>query len=212
MSNWRGKLGAGLAARRRTRRGGGHGGAAFTLVELVAVMVVLGVIGTISVATVQRAAVASTQVGQRAQLTSEASMALDRIVQMVKYTPQRAATTATPALSYVDGDEIVWENGDELDVPTGAPTTMLLRSVRDGDAPGSAARLLARDMLSFTIVPLNDNGQNLFTVHGTTTLNTPALTADVHSMTLTLSLQRAGLTVTLGTRVFLRANAELGAP
>lgn len=184
----------------------------FTLVELIAVMVVLGVIGSLGAMTVQRATAANSQVTQRAQLVAEASMALDRLVQMIKFTPLRAGASATPAISFIDPDEIIWENGDELDVPSGAPTTILLRSVRDGDAPGSAGRLLVRSMSAFSIVPRNDAGASLFTVLGTTALNTPALTADVHSMDVSLTLTRGGVSATLSTRVFLRANAELSAP
>lgn len=183
----------------------------FSLVELIAVMVVLGVIGSIGVMSVQRAAVASGQVALRAQLMSEASVVMDRLVQMVKFTPVRAGSPGMPAISYVDADEIVWENGDELDVPSAAPTTLLLRSVRDGDAPGSTPRLLARDVAAFTLRPLDWNEQPML-ASGVTVLNTPELTGQVHAMDLTLTLSRGGVSVTLLTRVFLRARVELSGP
>ncbi|MCU0688763.1 MAG: type II secretion system GspH family protein, partial [Phycisphaerales bacterium] len=108
----------------------------FTLVELVATMVVLGTLATIAGGIVQRLAQVQTTAAIRAQLYADANLAMERIVMMIKHTPPRAGVSQTPALLYLDADDIVWENNDELDfiaASGGNPGRLMLRSVRDGD-------------------------------------------------------------------------------
>jgi prepilin-type N-terminal cleavage/methylation domain-containing protein len=180
---------------------------AFTLVELVAVMVVMGTLGTIAAAIVTRLGAANTQTAVRTELYNDASMALDRIVGMIKFTPVRAATTQTPAISSITSSQINWQNGDQLNLATNVIT---LRSVRDGDGPATTP-VLTRNVAALTITPRNDAEQSLFTVHSVTNLNA-AQSGQVHAMDVAITLARSGVTATLSTRVFLRANAELAAP
>jgi prepilin-type N-terminal cleavage/methylation domain-containing protein len=194
----------------RLCRSGARGRAGFTLVELIAVMVVLAVISAIGGSIVRTAAESSSRTAARTELMAEASVAMERIVAMIKYTPVRAGAPATPAISYLDANEIVWENGDDLDVPSGAPTTLLLRSVRDGDAAGSTPKLLARDVSALVLTPFDESGTNLLT--GLNALSTTVQTAPIHSVGVSLTLTRGGVSVTLATRVFVRSNAETTTP
>lgn len=180
---------------------------AFTLVELVAVMVVIGTIGGVVAGIVQRLAEANNQTAVRSQLYNEATMALDRIVNMVKFTPVRGTGTQTPAISAITPSSITWENGDTLALTGG---NLNLCSVRDGDAAATPKLLLA-NVSAFTIAPINDTDANLFTAYATISLNA-VQSGDAHAMNLSLTLTRANVSATLSTRVFLRANAELAAP
>ena len=139
----------------------------FTLVELIAVMVVLGVMATIPAGVVRQLAEANNATAIRTQMFNEASMAMDRIVSMIKFTPVRAAAPQTPALSSVSATAIAWENGDALSL---SGTTLSLCSVRDGDTAGNL-RPLVSNVSALAITPLNDAGANLLTTHATSTLN-----------------------------------------
>lgn len=181
---------------------------AFTLVELIAVMVVIGVVGSVVAGVVQRLAQANNATAVRSQLANEASMAMDRIVNMIKFTPVRAAATQTPAISSITATSINWENGDTLSLSSGS---LFLYSVRDGDAPGTSAKLLLANVSAFALTPRSDTEANLFTTHGVTTLNSTQ-SGDTHAMDISITVTRAAVSTTLTTRVFLRANAELAAP
>jgi prepilin-type N-terminal cleavage/methylation domain-containing protein len=195
------------ALERRSTRAGG-----FTLVELICVMVVVATLGSLVGQIIFNLARAQTETAVRSQLFADANIAMERVVNMVKYTPVRAGSPQTPALQFVDTDSVLWENNDDLDFTPASGSTpgrLMLRSVRDGDSSGGSELVLVENVSAFSVEPLNDVDQNLFTQLGVTSLSTPTNTGQVHSMNLDLTLTRGGVSARLRTRVFLRANMEL---
>ena len=167
----------------------------FTLVEVIATVVILAVIGSLASRTVMTAMDGYLTAATRAQLHSELSMALDRIAREIRKIPLRADYGAiAPDINAVRSDRLDWG------------TSQLIRSASqltfiDNPPPADSAVLLS-DVLAFSIQTYDESGAAL-----NQTLNNAGCDP-IRRIRVQMTLQRAGVTETLGTSVFLRCTME----
>ena len=162
----------------------------FTLIEFLATMVILatiaGVAGSIIFSAVDGYAAASA----RAQLQSELSVALDRIVRELRSLATQDPQTGAPDLVSMASQSMTWGNGSGVRL-----SGNILEVI---DAGGAPARL-ASDVTQFTVTAFDENGSVI------------ALPLDdagcdsVRRVGVTLAATRNGTTEQIRTRIFLRA-------
>jgi prepilin-type N-terminal cleavage/methylation domain-containing protein len=164
---------------------------AYTLIELVASIVVIGIMSGVASGLLMRAVEGDRACAARAQLTWEASMALDRAQRELKHIARHADGGA--AIDALSPTAIQWDalnslslNADELTLtaPDNPPVTLL------------------SDVTAFTLAAFSADG---------TAIALPIAgdaCRDVRRLSITIAADRNGAAVTLRTRIFVRAGLE----
>jgi prepilin-type N-terminal cleavage/methylation domain-containing protein len=167
--------------------------AAFTLVEVVATVVILAVIGSLASRTLMTGMNGYLTAATRAQLHSELSMALDRMAREIRKIPIRSSYGAiAPNIDAVRSDQLDW--GTSRLSRAGAQLTFIDN--------GASSAVLLSDVTAFSIQTYDESGAAL-----NQTLNNAACDP-IRRIRVQITLQRAGVTETLGTSVFLRCTME----
>jgi len=166
----------------------------FTLIEAVATMTILAAIATVASNIILTSADGYLNASTSAQLHTEMSIGLDRLVREVRnINLDESAGDIAPDIDSVTASSVDWSGnnsvafaGDELQI------------TEDG---GSAAILLT-DVSSFNIQCFDEDNAAL-----STTLSGSGCDV-IRRIELTISLQRHGVTETLRTKVFLRSTMQ----
>ena len=163
----------------------------FTLVELVATIVILAAIGSIASNLILTSTDGYVDAATSAQLHTEASIGLDRIVrELRKIELDDAASEVAPNIDSVTAASIAWNDNCNLTL-TGS-NLMLVDN-------GAAAAVLLSDVSSFSVQAFDaDNTAMASTLNG-------AECDDVRRILITLTLQRAGVSEILRTKLFIRS-------
>lgn len=164
---------------------------AFTLIEMVATMVILGAIGTIASNIMFTCSDGYIQAATSAQMHTEASIGMDRMVrELRKIELDDGASGIAPNIDSLTPTSLAWHGTSSL--------TLLgsnLMFVDDGADPA----VLLSDVSSLFIQAFDEGNASM-----SATLSGSACD-DIRRLSISLSLQRAGVTETLRTKVFLRA-------
>jgi hypothetical protein len=146
-------------------------------------------------------------VARRAEAAGELDTALDRMVRFIKFTPLR--TAATQPLSSVSAVEwnapvqrITWADGSRLTYDATNQTISLL-DIRSGDVASTSDPVLLTGVTSCLITPLDGAGSALISASPATL--TQAGLDSLRSFSLDVTINRAGQSVRLRTRVFMRS-------
>nr|AQQ75239.1 hypothetical protein [uncultured bacterium] len=171
--------------------------AAFTLVEVVATIIVLAVIGSIASRTIITAMDSYVQASTQAQLHSELSIALDRIERELRKIPIKAGYgSIAPDISSVTSTSMAWSGNCSLSLS--GDQLLLAES-------GEPAVILLDDVSAISIQAYDENNSAL-------AANLSGTSCDpIRRVAIRITLQRAGVSETLGMRIFLRCTME-GAP
>lgn len=173
----------------------------FTLVEAIATMVILGVLGLVTSRLIFTASDVYLSSATRAQISSDASAALERIVAELRQVPVRASSSpAAPDLVAVTPESVEWRTGV-------ASTSSVARSGTDlvWTESGTSAPL-ARNVVGFTVACFDESGAAL-----ASNLSGSGLDA-VRTVELSITVSRAGQSESLRTRVFLRSMQQGATP
>lgn len=171
-------------AHRSRRRG-------FTLVEAVGTIVILGAVGTVATNLLLTAADGYGQATTRAQLHSELSMAMDRIVREFRAIDlDNGASGIAPDIDNSDAEAITWHTDSTLEL---SGTTLEL--TLDG---GTTATLLT-DVTAMDLVTYDEDNVELRDAMS------GAQCDDIRRIRLTLTVTRFGVSETLRSRVFIRS-------
>ncbi len=168
---------------------------AFTLVELIATMTVLATLGSVISVIISSAVSGYTRAATTAQLHSEASVALDRIDQMLRYIPASAVTD--PDISSVTATSITWSTNWTLTL-TG--TQLLLSEA------GGTSSVLLNDVSAFSVTAYDQGNAAL-----AASLSGSACDS-IRRLRVSITLTRSGISETLRTKVFIRSMMSGVAP
>jgi prepilin-type N-terminal cleavage/methylation domain-containing protein len=169
----------------------------FTLVEAIVAMVVVATLGTIASGLIFSGVASYEGAYTRAALHEGASAALERICAELRACPRDAgAGEPAPLISSVSPTSIDWSTSS---LSLSGSTLLLSHS-------GGPAAPLLQNVAGLTIQCFDEsNGALAARVSG-------AATRAIRRVSITLSVERAGLTDTLRTRVFIRSLMLGGAP
>jgi len=174
---------------RRARRRCG-----FTLVEMVATIAVMAALGTVASTTVLSALNSYLSASTRAQLHTEISMAVDRIVREIQNTQlDTSAGGVAPDVESVSAAAITWNDDYSLTLSGG----QILFAEN-----GAAAAPLLSNVTSFGVQTYNESNTALGA-----SLSGAGCDA-IRRVRISITMQRNGVTETLRTKVFLRCTME----
>ncbi len=172
---------------RSTRRG-------FTLIEAVATMTILAAIATVASNIILTSADGYLDASTSAQLHTELSIGLDRLVREVRNIDlDDSASEIAPDIDAVTPSSIDWGGNNSV---------ALVGTEVQITEDGGIAAILLTDASSFSIQCYDEDNTAL-----STTLSGSGCDV-IRRIELTISLQRHGVTETLRTRVFLRATMQ----
>lgn len=171
----------------RARRG-------FTLIEAISTLLIVATLGVVSSGAIYRAARSFSGGAVQAQLSSEASSALDVIVRELQgIAAYDASGTIAPQITSVSPTAIVYSTNSTISYD--GSTVWLTLS-------GGTARALIQNVSAFSISAFDQsNGALSSTLSGVGVL-------PVRRLSVSLTVSRFGESETLRTRVFLRAMAH----
>jgi prepilin-type N-terminal cleavage/methylation domain-containing protein len=162
----------------------------FTLVEAITATVVLAVLGSVTSGIIYSAVTNYTRASLSAQLHSEASVTLDRVVRelrMIRDDP--GVPGAQPNILSVTDSAIEWGPGSALALAGG--DLMLTENA-------GPARVLARDVTQFALAVFDENNAPIaLPLAG-------AACQPIRRVEVTLTLARSGVSSTVRTKLFLR--------
>lgn len=185
------RLVAGAMSGRSAQRG-------FTLVEAVATMVIIATLGSIAAVVVAQASEAYTSAATMAQLQSELSAGLDRVERAVRGIRRKAGADA-PDITGCTASSISWD-------AAGGPGSL---SVAGGELllaeNGGAGAAILSGVSWFAVECFDGAGVAL-----PADLSGPAC-EPIRRVVVTVTVERAGVTTTLRSGVFLRSTMA-GAP
>lgn len=166
----------------------------FTLVEAICTMCVLGVIGVISSRLVLSAGDQYLSASVHAELSNELSAAMERLVSQIRQVPIRPASAPpVPDLTGVTTNSIAWNDA------SGEACKVTLQGSQLIWTEGSQSAPLLEDVAQFSIACLDDDAAALpAALMG-------AETEAVRRISITMALQKSGVTESLRTTIFLRA-------
>lgn len=176
-----------MTPKRTTRR-------AFTLVEMIATMAVLGAVGSVAGTLVYSATRSYTDAARSAQLQTELSGAMERIVRELRWIgidPDQAPIV--PLINSVSATSITWQTNYSLALVSGE-----LRYT----AAGGTHEVLLRDVASLTISTFNDSNTALAATLSGTGCD------PIRRIQVQITMTRGGVSQTLRTRVYLRSLME----
>jgi hypothetical protein len=170
--------------------------AGFTLVEAIATMVVLAALGSATVGVITAVSRGYDTAAARADLVTEGATVLDRVTRELHNINLRSGAMA-PDVSAVTRSSITWNGASSLTLSGGS-----LRLV-DG---GALATTLATGVSAFVVEAYDESNARLGgTLSG-------SACDPIRRLSISLTLQRAGVLETLRTKVFLRCTVEGAAP
>jgi prepilin-type N-terminal cleavage/methylation domain-containing protein len=163
----------------------------FTLIECIATIVVLAIIGTVASNIMLTAVDGYTDAAVAAQLNTEASITLDRIVRELRsIEPDPDESENFPHIQSVMATEINWN--DDCTIELSGTNLMLTED-------GGAASVLQSDVAAFDISTFDEDNSALGASLSGSSCH------DIRRIQITLGIERDGVTETLRTRVFVRA-------
>ncbi len=179
-----------------TRRSPLHQG--FTLIEMIATMVVISILSAFASTIILNGSDGYLDASATAELHTELSVALDRIVREVRrIDPDTAAGPGAPNIDSVSETSMVWRDADDdlyrLEL-TGSALTLAV----DGSVP----RTLLTDVTGFSMQARDDADAAL------PSLLTGGACDAIRRVEVSISLTRFGVTETLGAKVFIRSTME----
>jgi prepilin-type N-terminal cleavage/methylation domain-containing protein len=181
-----------MSAPTRARRG-------FTLVEAIAAMAVIGLLGSLSAALLFRAGESYRTAAVGAQLHAELAAALDAAERTIRSIPANPGG-AGPDIVQVTPTLITW-NGSQGTGRLELSADQVLLST-----DGEPAAPILTDASALDIRCFDEAGSAL-------AANLSGAAAEpVRRVEVTITVQRAGITETLRTRVFIRSMASGAAP
>ena len=164
---------------------------AFTLVEVVATIVVLATIGTVASGILFTATDGYLEARMTAQLHSELSIAMDRIVRELRNIQlDDTADDVAPDIDAVTATSITWD--DDYVIALSGSDLMLT-------IDGGAAAVLLSDVTSFTIQGYDEDNSEL-----AATLNGDDCD-DIRRASISVTIERSGVSETLRSKVFIRS-------
>jgi prepilin-type N-terminal cleavage/methylation domain-containing protein len=166
----------------------------FTLIEMIATIAVLGAISAAASSVILAAADGYLDASTRAQLHTESSIALDRIVREMRNVQiDGGAASLAADLENVAADGLEWNGTHSLDLNG---TTL------EFDDGGGAVPLL-EDVDAFIVEAFDEDNDPMVSP-----LLTGAACDPIRRLRFTITLDRFGTTETLRTKVFLRCTME----
>ena len=163
----------------------------FTLIEAIATIVILAALGSIASAIIVEASDGYVSARVHAQLHTEASIAMDRIVRELRNIPlDENASDVVPDIDSIDDESISWNDDYSISL-SGSD----IEIVEDG----GPERMLLSDVSALNIQVFDDEND---------TLSQPRNGAQcdaIRRVQVTMTLSRHGVTETLRSKVFLRS-------
>lgn len=168
----------------RKRRG-------FTLIESIATLTVLGVLAGVSANLIYTATASYRDAATRAQLSSETSVAMERVChRLTSISRDTSAAVVAPLISSVTPTSIAWNSNYSLTLS--GSQLMLVEN-------GSASRILLDNVTSFSVSAFNEsNGALAGNLSG-------AATQAVRRIRIQVTAQRQGVSETMRTKIFIRS-------
>lgn len=170
----------------------------FTLIEMIATIVILAAIGTVASNILLTASDGYLNACAGSQLTSELSMAMDRIVREFRQIDldDDAAADIGPDINNLTPASITWHTNYSL-----TWTGSTLELVENG----GAAETMLTDVKGFSITAYDeDNSALAATITGDNC-------DDIRRLSVTITMQRYGVQSKLRSKVFIRSTMARGA-
>jgi len=170
----------------------------FTLIESMATIVILATLSMSASFLIITAVDGYIEAMTRAQLHSELSIAMDRIVRELRQIPlDPNAATPVPDITLIQSDFISWNAASAYALSYLAPPDLRLQAPAMGD--------LLHDVTAFTIAAYDEDNALLVLPLG----DVPSEV--VRRIEITITLTRSGVTESLRTKVYLRSTITGGA-
>lgn len=161
----------------------------FTLVEGIASMVIIATLGSLAGQVVFAATRAYSRAATQAQLHSELSVALDRVVRELHNIRGIAGSTVTPDITSLTPTSMTWNTNSTL--------TLVSGELRLAESGGAAAPLL-QGVTSLAITATDENNGALGSSLSGSQCN------PVRRIQIQATVSRSGVSDTLRARVYLR--------
>lgn len=170
----------------------------FTLIESMATIVILATLSSSASFLIITAVDGYLEATTRAQLHSELSIAMDRIVRELRHIPlDPNGATPVPDITLIQSDFISWNAASAYALSYLAPPNLQLQAPVMGD--------LLNDVTAFTIAAYDEDNALLVLPLG----DVPSEAA--RRIEVTITLTRSGVTESLRTKVYLRSTITGGA-
>ena len=171
--------------------------AGFTLVEVIATIVILAVIGSIASRTIMVALDGYIRAATQAQLHTELSIAMDRIERELRKIPGKVNyASVAPNITAVTANSLAWNGNYSLSLSGNE-----LRFVENG----AASAILLSDVTGFTVQTFDQSNNALGAALSGVGCD------PIRRVSVDITLQRAGITESVRSKVFLRCTMK-GAP
>lgn len=173
-------------ARRRTRARFG-----FTLVESIATMTILAAMGSVASFIIYNTMDGYTDASVSAELHSELSVTMDRIIRELRGIPQdTSVSTAAPEISSLTASSITWNT--DYTLATSGSNLMYT-------ADGGTARILLADVSGFAIATYDESNAAL-------AASLSGASCDpIRRIQITITMQRSGVTESLRSKMYVRS-------
>lgn len=173
-----------MRIQRRHPRGG------FTLIEAIATIVILAALGSVGSSILMTAMNGYTSAAIRAQLHSEESIALDRIIRELRKVPRDTGAGGTaPLIASVTANSLAWNSNYTLSMSS--TNLMFVEN-------GGTSRVLLPDVSSFAVQTYDESNVALAaSLSG-------ASCYPIRRIQISISMSRYGVTESLRTRLFIR--------
>ena len=164
---------------------------AFTLIEVVATIVVLATVGTVASGILFTATDGYLEARMTAQLHTELSIAMDRIVRELRNIQLDGdASGVAPDIDAVTATSITWD--DDYVVAMSGSNLMLT-------IDGAAAAVLLSDITSFSIQTYDEDNIALAATLGGEDCD------DIRRISISATIERSGVSEMLRSKVFIRS-------
>jgi prepilin-type N-terminal cleavage/methylation domain-containing protein len=163
----------------------------FTLVETIATMTILAAIGSVASFIIYNTMDGYTRASVSAELHSELSVTMDRIIRELRGIPQDSAvSTAAPDINTVTASSITWNTNYTLAL---SGTNLMYT------ANGGTARVLLADVTGFAVATYDESNTAL-----AASLSGASCDA-IRRVQFTITMQRSGVTESLRSKMFFRS-------
>jgi prepilin-type N-terminal cleavage/methylation domain-containing protein len=163
----------------------------FTLVETIATMTILAAIGSVASFIIYNTMDGYTRASVSAELHSELSVTMDRIIRELRGVPQDSGvSTAAPDINTVTASSITWNTNYTLAL---SGTNLMYT------ANGGTARVLLADVTGFAVATYDESNTAL-----AASLSGASCDA-IRRVQFTITMQRSGVTESLRSKMFFRS-------